>query len=48
MEKLTKIIRVRISENHNNLLGKNVSTYIRSALITQLEKDFPQNFKIPF
>ena len=48
MEKLTKIIRVRITESQNKMIGKKVSSYLRKSLLIQLEKDFPENFKLPF
>lgn len=49
MKRLTKIIRVRITEEQANLLiNKNVSNYIREALMVQLQKDFPRFFEVPF
>lgn len=49
MKRLTKIIRLRITEEESTILkGKNISKYIREALLEKLSKDYPTTYQIPF
>lgn len=49
MKRLTKIIRLRITDEEMRLLkSKGVSKYIREALREKMEKEFPELFVLPF
>jgi len=49
MNKLKNIIRIRISDGTKDVLrGKNLSKYIREAMIEKMERDFPEKFQCPF
>ena len=48
MGKLNKIIRVRLANDHVEMIGKKkISAYIRQAVIEKLAMDHPDRFARP-